>query len=310
LIHEPKEIVDRIVRDMFVVLKPLGYGKSGTLFRCFRSDVTLMVQLQKDRSSTEESLRFTLNLAIAVNDLVRYNLVPPKLLKQVSVADAHAQWRIGFLSPEYRDMWWEVTATTDADELSAGVVGSLSKYGLPVLERYASREAILTAWRSGDCLSLAQREVKRFLSVCQQCARAGPTSAPAPWPDPAGLSVTPLPGWNLRKRAESVVLSKGSACCALSAHPVETLQSLRDTLEVDGTGEKLSIDPDISFGPVRGTRHSWSSPDGHHLRSVQYLLQVPGGHVIVFLMPMAHSAVDQDTIRREMESMLGTITVP
>src|SRR5437588_7255794 len=87
------------------VLNPIGFRKRGYNFFAQRDDVVAVVQLQRSRYSTHDQLIATVNLGVFSRTLSR------RLGREVaapSIGDCHWWERLGFLTPERYDRWWEV----------------------------------------------------------------------------------------------------------------------------------------------------------------------------------------------------------
>jgi hypothetical protein len=99
--------------------------------------------------------KFTVNLGVFVRE-VHDHMSKVPAPKFVSEPDCEIRRRIGGLMPGARECWWSLDH--DASALAEDVAAPLEHAGLPFLDRFASREAILQAWyRDGDAIGFPPR---------------------------------------------------------------------------------------------------------------------------------------------------------
>ena len=92
--------------------------------------------------------RFTVNLGVYVPEVGLYTL-PARTFVTESYCCIRA--RLGHLGPEQADLWWEIRS-------DAGTAHDVSRrlqiYGMPFLERFGSRDRILSEWARTRSLTL------------------------------------------------------------------------------------------------------------------------------------------------------------
>lgn len=141
-----KKAFDRLLHSMAATLEPLGFERSGLLFRRVYGANAALIEFQSsDRSSTERMV-FTLNLGILCGSL----LTDIRPLEKCETMDAQLRRRIGHLLPEAHDKWWEVTGSTDIAPLAHELSADLIHRAIPYLEKYADTEALIELWKSGQ----------------------------------------------------------------------------------------------------------------------------------------------------------------
>ncbi len=148
------------------VLKPVGFSKSGNSFSAQRNnDVVWVVQLQKSQKSTTDVLIATVNLGV-FSHLLATRLGRDS--KEPSVWDCHWQERLGFLTPERSDRWWEVQTIEEAQRSGEELSGLLTKYGLPTFEVLSSTAALQELWSSGRSPGLTEVQRQRYLKAIER----------------------------------------------------------------------------------------------------------------------------------------------
>jgi hypothetical protein len=127
-------------------LRDAGFAGSGQDFhrRIGRNWAT--VNFQRDRYSTADALRFTVNIATASAAVIAAGYEDPELPPRE--VTCHWRARIGVLSWLHQDLWW--TVSRDADEqalakLDREVGGLLFDRAMAELERMADDRAILAS---------------------------------------------------------------------------------------------------------------------------------------------------------------------
>ncbi|WP_127997207.1 DUF4304 domain-containing protein [Piscinibacter defluvii] len=138
------------------LLGPLGYRSASSLFTREVQDVVHLVEVQGSRQSIAGSAKFTVNIGI---------LVPAAIYPDVrestkpSVPQAHWRARLGSLSPERSDLWWQVHTLLDAELVARDVAARVEQHALPALSRLQSSQDPIALWLSGSSpgLTVAQR---------------------------------------------------------------------------------------------------------------------------------------------------------
>ena len=121
-------------------LKPLSFRKSGnTWIRPGEWTQVINVQLSKWNSSTEA--QFTVNLGISIEELHAASEGLP-LKGTLKEYDCDVRARIGQLFPSKKDKWWQVTETTDSDQLADDVFARIDQFGLPWFDRLGDYSAV------------------------------------------------------------------------------------------------------------------------------------------------------------------------
>jgi hypothetical protein len=141
-----------MLRDLLRVhvapaLRSNGYAGSGQNFHRRIGPNWAAVNIQRDRYSTADEVRFTINLGTASTVVrVEDGESPDEPADEVR---CHWRTRLGALIPGHNDTWWTVRTRmppAKVDELGADVARLLVELAVPALDRMASDEAILATW--------------------------------------------------------------------------------------------------------------------------------------------------------------------
>lgn len=147
-------------------LAPFGFSAAGDIFSRNLSDTLVVLEIQKDRHSTKDEIRFTVNVGISVNALraIAAAAVGASSADVPSPSKCHWRERLGLLMPVRRDLWWSVrdeeTAQAVCDEVTSGVVED----ALPQIEDVASTEVLIAQWQSGRGYGLTEYERRSNLA--------------------------------------------------------------------------------------------------------------------------------------------------
>jgi len=164
--------VDEVQAAIHATLKPKGFRKKGRTFNRVTGDgLTQVINLQMgafDPPGTvhipglRENLygRFTVNLGIYVPEVARLQ-GGGEAKGFVQDYNCCVRERLGSLV-EKRDVWWLIDATAEA---IPDVLARLERDGLPFLERFGSRDAILRELEDprNDAMAPAQRIVRAII---------------------------------------------------------------------------------------------------------------------------------------------------
>jgi hypothetical protein len=141
---------------MAETLTAAGFRKSGFVFSRPKEDVVHLVSLQSSQSSTSDTLRVTVNLAVWAPTLSDGPEKP-------DVSASHWRERLGFLMPVRSDRWWEASSDHSASIVAAEIGCAIRDFGLPALDRLASVSALRELWARGSCPGLTDLQRRRYL---------------------------------------------------------------------------------------------------------------------------------------------------
>jgi hypothetical protein len=100
-----------------------------------------IIDLQASQCGSRDDVRFTTNLASAIEGLAKSSNWDEK--KAPSEAAAHLRERIVNLLAD-RDVWWDMDAGTEQAALAAELLAGLRRVGIPWLEARAGLERVLS----------------------------------------------------------------------------------------------------------------------------------------------------------------------
>lgn len=135
-------------------LKSEGYKKSGLVYSRDCGNLAAIVALQKSRWNTGSGGAFTLNFGVHVPGVGELYAGKAEAAKP-RIEDCALYVRVGMLTPEHVDRWWEINADMNEAEKERGgreLVDVCKDFGLPFLRRFETLQSI-AAWLeapSGD----------------------------------------------------------------------------------------------------------------------------------------------------------------
>jgi Domain of unknown function (DUF4304) len=142
------------------LLSPLGYRKTRNLFSRKSNDVVHLIEIQGSRQSTAEEAQFTVNVGIFVPTLVYADV---RDVTKPSIPLAHWRARIGSLSPENEDLWWNASNPKQAMVAAQDVVTRIQSFAIPTLVTLSSLESLLRLWQSGKSPGVTDHQRLEFL---------------------------------------------------------------------------------------------------------------------------------------------------
>jgi hypothetical protein len=147
--------VDEIQAALHAWLKPKGFRKQGRTFNRTTDDgLVQVINVQMGASDPpgtvyipglRENLYgwFTVNLGVYVPEVARFH-GGGEAKRVVNEAHCCVRSRLGNLAPEKKELWWRNEAVA---EVLPDVVARLERDGIPFLDRFASRDAVLREWK-------------------------------------------------------------------------------------------------------------------------------------------------------------------
>jgi hypothetical protein len=126
-------------------LSPHGFRRSAPNYWRLVDGLSQCVNFQASAWGSQEAGRFTINLGVSSPALCEgfigrmFPKVPAAALWPVSA-------RIGFVTQEPRDLWWDVDDSTDVATLGRQVADALQIHAVPWFQSLATRKALIDAF--------------------------------------------------------------------------------------------------------------------------------------------------------------------
>ncbi len=168
-----RELYDEMIRERVApALREYGFRRRRNRFTRASGGGWQMIDFQASQFGSRDDVRFTINLHVAYPELEAggeswtQSRPPP-------ASASHAQERIGMLLPDRLDLWWEVTAGTDAAGLSKETLELIEEVGLAWLEarRDLDRYLDLVRTDAGPQESLEGYELRRMQRLLDRVGR-------------------------------------------------------------------------------------------------------------------------------------------
>lgn len=151
-------------KSVYALLSRNGFKRINSKFQRENDEVIVVVGLQKSRSSTASSIKFTMNASIYVR-----RLLDPEYDDVENLVDygGHCYWRIGDMLAEHRDLWWTIDDVPDGNEVSIEALNLVRDTLLPFLAAFSSEREVLELWQSGSCPGRTEKQRLQYLSALQ-----------------------------------------------------------------------------------------------------------------------------------------------
>lgn len=130
--------IDAVIRsELQSTLKKEGFLKSSRTFRRKFEICTQIVNIQGSMTNLGENGSFTINLGVYFPEAEILNGLFPVKEKPVE-SDCLIRQRIGHLMPNHNDFWWELTQSSNLDELAKEINKCWLEYGKPWINKHTS----------------------------------------------------------------------------------------------------------------------------------------------------------------------------
>ncbi len=119
-------------------MKAKGFKKKArNFYKALDGGVFLLVNVQGSMYNDNQDARYTVNLGVFFPEI--YEMVGFGNVDTVpSIPDCSISKRIGHLKPEKTDFWWQLTPSSNLQQLATDVSASVERYGLPWLQENSS----------------------------------------------------------------------------------------------------------------------------------------------------------------------------
>ncbi len=112
------------------------------------ADLTHAIHFQASRWGTRAVGSFTVN--VSINSVTAYEIWSGSAFPANPATALFPMWRrIGHLTPENLDHWWQVDEAADVDQLSTEIVALIEAYALPLFDRFPTEAHLLAEYRTG-----------------------------------------------------------------------------------------------------------------------------------------------------------------
>ena len=149
-----------IIDNLWDILKPKGFKKSGDIFSLPGNDLTYFINVQSGKETSSTILKLTLNIEI-------YSSVVHKL-QDTSLPEKwnrHFTQRIGFLLDNPHDKWWTIENEKEANNAACEILDIIAKKVFPALDTLKSTSDLVTLWRQNKCPGLTEHQRKEYLNL-------------------------------------------------------------------------------------------------------------------------------------------------
>lgn len=139
------DLYKELIAQLTTFLKSMGFSKKGNSFYLEVDKNYGVINFQKSRDSTSETILFTINFGIYSNLLERMRLGYSES-KKPEVEQCHWHARIGNFMPGGPDYWWKVNASADLRNIVSSVMDDIKNVVMPEISKRLSDEGLINSW--------------------------------------------------------------------------------------------------------------------------------------------------------------------
>lgn len=153
----------QIVNVAAAPLTAHGFKKRGTAFRNFLGGNVQIINFQKNRDSSADTIKFTVNLGVISGELLRRRDDELDISKE-TIWSAHLRCRIGDFLSTPQDLWWIITDNVDIRTIESEVRDLITSEAIPFLSRHATDADLVRIWSTGQSPGLTDGQRERNLA--------------------------------------------------------------------------------------------------------------------------------------------------
>lgn len=148
-------------------LRAYGFQRRNNRFYRDPGDCVQLVDFQRSMTSTQDSVRFTVNIGVQSKRLAAFFESPmPRSKKRLpSVDDCHWNLRLDWLVPEPIDEWFVIDGRSNVEQLGQRLLTYLKGYVLPSLDAHSTDAALAKLWLTGQSPSLTDFNRLLYLAL-------------------------------------------------------------------------------------------------------------------------------------------------
>lgn len=136
-----------LFNDIAYFLKEAGFRKNSNHYFKRNGEIGFCLNFQNDKWNTSDNVRFTINIGLFCDSFwlehfdFQHTGIIPKFPKEYECA---VRFRIGkFSNSQEMDKWWELTSSTNIEEVRNEIVQSLKEDVLPFFLAYNTANDIM-----------------------------------------------------------------------------------------------------------------------------------------------------------------------
>jgi hypothetical protein len=139
---EISKIIDGIIKsELAPLLKQNGFKKKARNFYRVHSDRTDVINIQASQGNEGLGGNFTVNVGVYFPVISKLTGAPP-VKNQPKEYDCTIRERIGLITKENKDTWWEINSETNQDAMASDLSSKVNIICLPWLEKMASLDSV------------------------------------------------------------------------------------------------------------------------------------------------------------------------
>jgi len=164
---ETQEKFERIIKESFIkILKPLGFKKKANNFYLPLEKIGHIINIQKSYYSTKDDIRFTINVGIFSPEywLACFNYHNKDVPAYPTEPECMIRERISCIRG-LPDIWYNITTTTDIEELIAEMKYNISSFILPFFEKLNTVQKLINELEASETLLHTAAKMTFFTEI-------------------------------------------------------------------------------------------------------------------------------------------------
>ncbi|HCG5914161.1 TPA: DUF4304 domain-containing protein [Vibrio parahaemolyticus] len=142
---EISKVIDTVIKmELVPFLKHSGFKKKGRNFYKECDNRIEVINVQASQWNNGQAGSFTLNIGVYYPDIAKL-AEAPKLVGLPKEYECTLSARIGHLTSEKRDIWWEIDSQSELSIIGADVVAKVRQYCLPWLDEMSDLVNVKTS---------------------------------------------------------------------------------------------------------------------------------------------------------------------
>lgn len=150
-----------LISEINNAIKPLGFKKNGNTFFYHQDDNIGLINFQKSNKSSSTVVLFTINIGVYSNSLRVFDSLD--VGSKPTISDCHWSKRVGFLLPENKDHWWQLSENASLDNLIDEIIDLLTSVVIPEIKKNISDESLESNWLNGLSSGLTEPQMYLYL---------------------------------------------------------------------------------------------------------------------------------------------------
>jgi hypothetical protein len=158
-----KSFHQTVAKIMLPVMEKYNFHKNGLSYCYITNNNWGLVSFQKSSHPIPEGVRFTINLGVASDRLLKFFSFPTAIQKP-KIEDCHWRVRLGELL-KGEDQWWMIEIGRSTHDLVDFLYSSIENLAISEIQKFLDDVALRDLWLTGRAPSLTEFQRLLYLSI-------------------------------------------------------------------------------------------------------------------------------------------------